>query len=159
MKYVVDTNVLRTFFDFYFREVSPELYNSFDKMIEDGNLISVREVYNEMNRQHKKDSVTWSELNKIKHIFLEPTNEEEINIIQDIYSNINFRNNIKEINILKGWPVADAFLVAKAKTEKAVLVTNEKFSPNAAKIPNICNKYDVKCIGLQQFLMVLKDYL
>lgn len=159
MKYVVDTNVLRAFFDFYFRDVSPELYDSFDKMIEDGNLISVKEVYNEMEKQHKKDSVTLSELNKIKNIFLEPTNDEEVKIIHDIYSNTNFRNNIKENNILKGWPVADAFLVAKAKIEKAILVTNEKFSPNAAKIPNICEKYNVKYINLQQFLMVLKKYL
>ena len=159
MKYVVDTNVLRAFFDFYFRDVSPELYDSFDKMIEDGNLISVKEVYNEMEKQHKKDSVTLSELNKIKNIFFFFSNDEEVKIIHDIYSNTNFRNNIKENNILKGWPVADAFLVAKAKIEKAILVTNEKFSPNAAKIPNICEKYNVKYINLQQFLMVLKKYL
>ena len=158
MKYVIDTNALRTFFRFYFRETTPDLYKSFDKMIENKELISVREVYNEMERQHQKDSEVLKELKNIKHIFLEPTNEEEINIVQDIYKNINFRNNIKEKNILNGRPVADAFLVAKAKIENAVLITSEKFSPKSAKIPNMCEKYDVKYINYEQFLINLKNY-
>ncbi len=158
MKYVIDTNALRTFFRFYYRQVTPELYDNLDKMIKNNELISVKEVYNEMERQHQKDSDILKELKNIKHIFLEPTNEEEINIVQDIYKNINFRNNIKEKNILNGRPVADAFLVAKAKIENAVLITSEKFSPNAAKIPNMCEKYDVKYINYEQFLIILKNY-
>lgn len=158
MKYVIDTNALRTFFRFYYRQVTPELYDNLDKMIKNNELISVKEVYNEMERQHQKDSDILKELKNIKHIFLEPTNEEEINIVQDIYKNINFRNNIKEKNILNGRPVADAFLVAKAKIENAVLITSEKFYPNAAKIPNMCEKYDVKYINYEQFLIILKNY-
>ena len=158
MKYVIDTNALRTFFRFYYRQVTPELYDNLDKMIKNNELISVKEVYNEMERQHQKDSDILKELKNIKHIFLEPTNEEEINIVQDIYKNINFRNNIKEKNILNGRPVADAFLVAKAKIENAVLITSENFSPNAAKIPNMCEKYDVKYINYEQFLIILKNY-
>ena len=158
MKYVIDTNALRTFFRFYYRQVTPELYDNLDKMIKNNELISVKEVYNEMERQHQKDSDILKELKNIKHIFLEPTNEEEINIVQDIYKNINFRSNIKEKNILNGRPVADAFLVAKAKIENAVLITSEKFSPNAAKIPNMCEKYDVKYINYEQFLIILKNY-
>ena len=158
MKYVIDTNALRTFFRFYYRQVTPELYDNLDRMIENKDLLSVKEVYNEMERQHKKDSDILKELKNIKHIFLEPTNEEEINIVQDIYKNINFRNNIKEKNILNGRPVADAFLVAKAKIENAVLITSEKFSPNAAKIPNMCAKYAVEYINYEQFLIILKSY-
>ena len=56
MKYVIDTNALRTFFRFYYREVTPDLYKNFDKMIDSRELISVKEVYNEMERQHQKDS-------------------------------------------------------------------------------------------------------
>lgn len=158
MKYVIDTNALRTFFRYYYRLVTPELYENLDRMIKNGDLISVKEVYNEMERQHQKDSEILKELKSIKHIFLEPTNDEEIKIIQDIYKNINFRNNIKEKNILNGNPVADAFLVAKAKIENAILITSEKFSPNAAKIPNMCEKYDVKYINYEQFLIILKNY-
>ena len=158
MKYVIDTNALRTFFRFYYREVTPDLYKNFDKMIDSKELISVKEVYNEMERQHQKDSDVLKELKNIKHIFLEPTNEEEINIIQDIYKNINFQHNIKEKNILEGKPVADAFLVAKAKIENAVLITSENFSPNAAKIPNMCEKYSIKYINYEKFLIVLKNY-
>lgn len=157
MKYVIDTNALRTFFRYYFREVTPELYDNFYNMVQNKELISVKEVYNEMERQHQKGSDVLNELKNIKQIFLEPTNEEEINIVQDIYSDINFRNNIKEKNILNGRPVADALLVAKAKIEDAVLVTSEKFSPHAAKIPNMCEKYEVKYIDFKEFLIALKN--
>ena len=158
MKYIIDTNALRTFFRFYYKLVTPELYDNFDRMIKNEDLLSVKEVYNEMERQHQKDSDILEKLKNIKHIFLEPTNEDEIKIVQEIYSYINFRNNIKEKNILNGRPVADAFLVAKAKIENATLVTSEKFSPNAAKIPNMCEKYGVKYINFEQFLLVLKNY-
>ena len=52
-----------------------------------------------------------------KNIFQEPTNEEEIEILKQIYSKRNYQNNISEKNLLNGNPVADAFLVAKAKCE------------------------------------------
>ena len=32
MKYVIDTNALRTFFRFYYRKVTPELYDNLDNM-------------------------------------------------------------------------------------------------------------------------------
>lgn len=62
MKYIIDTNALRTFFRYYYRPVTPELYENWDKMIESKDLISVREVYNEMERQHQKDSDILKEL-------------------------------------------------------------------------------------------------
>lgn len=158
MKYVIDTNALRTFFRFYYKSVTPELYDGFNRMIKNQDLISVKEVYNEMNRQHQKDSEILKDLDTIKHIFLGPTSEEEIQIIKEIYKEINFRNNISEKNILEGRPVADPFLVAKAKAEKATLITSEKFSPNAAKIPNMCKKYKIRYIDFESFLIALRDY-
>lgn len=158
MKYVVDTNVFRTFFRFYYEETTPELYENFYKMIDDGILLSVRECYNELEKQHKKDSNVLNKIKSIKKIFKEPTKEEEIETVKRIYMNTNFRNNIKEQNICNGMPVADAFLVAKARSEKAILVTSEEFSPNAAKIPNICKEFNIECINMREFLKIIKNY-
>ena len=56
MKYIVDTNVFRTFFRFYYDDITPELFNNLDSMIREGKIISVKEVYHELENQHKKDS-------------------------------------------------------------------------------------------------------
>lgn len=152
MKYILDTNFFRTFFRFYDKDVSPELFENLDKMIKNGDIISVKEVYHELEKQHQNDSEVMQMIGRIKKIFQEPTNEEAVDILFQIYQNRNFQNNISQKNMLNGSPVADAFLVAKAKTSKGTLVTSENFSPNAAKIPNICNEFGVNYIDFKTFL-------
>lgn len=158
MKYIVDTNVFRTFFRFYYKTVTPELFENLDKMMQDGIIISVKEVYRELEDQHKKDAEFMENMKSYKSIFQEPTKEEEIDILKEIYSKRNFQNNISEKNLLNGHPVADAFLVAKAKSQEGTLVTAEHYSPNAAKIPNICEEFEVKYIAFEEFLKIVKDY-
>ena len=158
MKYIIDTNVFRTFFRYYYKEITPELFEKLDKMIREGNLISVKEVYRELENQHKTDSDFMKEIKEYKSIFQEPTSEEEIKVLEEIYSNRNFQNNISEKNMINGFPVADAFLVAKAKVEKGIVVTAENYSPNAARIPNICEKVNVEYISFKEFLEILKKY-
>lgn len=158
MKYIVDTNVFRTFFRFYYNDITPELFNNLDSMIREGKIISVKEVYHELENQHKKDSDFMNNIKVYKNIFQEPTNEEEIEILKQIYSKRNYQNNISEKNLLNGNPVADAFLVAKAKCENGILVTAEEFSPNAARIPNICEEFNIKYISFKEFLKIVKKY-
>lgn len=158
MKYIIDTNFFRTFFRFYDKDISPELFENLDKMINKGEIISVKEVYHELEKQHQANSEVMKNIGKYKKIFQEPTNEEEVDILLQIYKNRNFQNNISEKNMLNGSPVADAFLVAKAKTNQGTLVTSENFSPNAAKIPNICNEFEIKYINFKTFLKKIKEY-
>lgn len=158
MKYIVDTNVFRTFFRYYYTDVTPELFENLDRMIKNKDVISVKEVYYELESQHQKDSEFMKTIKGYKGIFQEPTDEEETDILLKIYSKRNYQNNISEQNMLQGSHVADAFLVAKAKSEKGILVTAEKYSPNAAKIPNICEEFGVEYINFQDFLKVIKLY-
>lgn len=158
MKYIVDTNVFRTLFRYYYKDITPELFNNLDSMINDEKVLSVKEVYHELENQHKKDSDFMYAIKAYKNIFQEPTNEEEIETLKQIYNKRNYQNNISEKNLLNGNPVADAFLVAKAKCEKGILVTAEKFSPNAARIPNICEEFKIKYISFEEFLKVVKNY-
>jgi hypothetical protein len=49
--------------------------------------------------------------------------------------------------------VADPFVVAAAATkEEGVVVTQERFRENAAKIPNVCRHFGVGCIDLEEFM-------
>ena len=56
------------------------------------------------------------------------------------------------MSLLKGGNNADPFVIAKAAIEDLAVVTMEEFKPNAAKIPNICRHFNVRCLSLQQFM-------
>ncbi len=44
------------------------------------------------------------------------------------------------------------YIIARAKIEKASVVTMEKYKDNAAKIPNICKRFNVPCFTLEEFM-------
>jgi len=152
MIYILDTNVIRELFNFYFDDDVFEVRETFDDLIESGNIISVKEVYNELDRQCGKTSNLRIFIKDNKDIFIKPESKEEIEVIKKIYSERNFQNNIAQKNILKGRPVADPFLVAKAKSKSCTVVTSENFTTNAAKIPNFCRFLNVRCIKRGEFL-------
>jgi hypothetical protein len=69
-----------------------------------------------------------------------------------IYSIPQFQQNIEQQKILKGGRVADSFVIAKAAVEHGAVVTMEVLKPNAAKIPNICAHFNVRCLSLEEFM-------
>lgn len=48
--------------------------------------------------------------------------------------------------------MADAWVVAHAMTERAIVVTKEGFAPRKIKIPDVCKAYDVRCIDDIEFV-------
>ena len=56
------------------------------------------------------------------------------------------------IGLLKGGLNADPFIIAKAGAIEGTVVTLEVEKPKAAKVPNICNEFDIPCINLEQFM-------
>lgn len=60
---------------------------------------------------------------------------------------------IRRRELLQGGSVADPFVVARAKClGDGCVVTTEKYSPNAAKIPNVCEHFGVDCTNLEEFM-------
>lgn len=53
---------------------------------------------------------------------------------------------------MQGKPVADPFVIAKAKVVEGIVVTQEEYKPNAAKIPNICEELAVSCVNVEGFM-------
>jgi len=150
MKYIFDNNTLTGIFRHYYRESFPSFWNLFDKMITDGDVVSVREVHNEIKKLTRKDELeTWAKSNP--EFFHDPT-AEELQFITQIYSVPHFSNSISQQKLLKGGPFADPFVIAKAHIEHGTVVTEEKNTPNGAKIPNICTHFHIPCINLQMFL-------
>jgi hypothetical protein len=150
MIYIFDNNTLSGIFRHYYRDSFPSFWTLFDKMITEGNIISVREVHNEIKKLSRKDELeTWAKGNT--GFFHDPT-ADELQFITQIYSVPHFLNSISQQKVLKGGPFADPFIIAKAYAEQGTVVTQEKNTPNAAKIPNICSHFHIPCINLQAFI-------
>lgn len=154
MIYVVDTSVFRTLFRHFYETRFPSLWENINKLVTDGRLLSVREVIREVQAFGKEDRLAlWVKDNSV--LFQTPT-DEEIAYVQAIFKNHHFQANIERIKLLEGGPVADPFLVAKAKALNGTVVTQEEYKPNGVKIPNMCEFMNVRCTNLEGLMELEK---
>ncbi len=151
MIYVFDTNSFNVI-GFYFPQRFPSFWKSFDKLVNDGRIISVKETFLELenklpeNRQHMQGWISAK-----KSIFLSPT-PEEMKFVADIFSISHFQQLVKPKQMLVGAPLADPFIIAAAKLRSGCVVTEEVRKDNSARIPNVCDHFGVECINVEQFM-------
>ncbi|MCD4785896.1 MAG: DUF4411 family protein [Candidatus Eremiobacteraeota bacterium] len=149
MIYIFDTNSFIVA-GHYFPGRFPSFWRNFDEMVLKNKILSVREVYHELdNNISKKHLSDWIYLNK--KIFLIP-GPEETKFVNEIFRIQHFRDLVDQKKILKGGTVADPFVIASAKIKNACVVTEEKFKENAAKIPNVCKYFKIECTNLEGFM-------
>jgi hypothetical protein len=149
MKYVFDSDSLINLFRHYYPERFPTLWEKFDALVSGGKLVSVREVFNEIGSSGDSLAI-WAKEQKNK-LFLESTSEE-LKFVGEIFRVRHFQAMIRKQERLKGKPVADPFVIARAKISGACVVTQEKKTENAAKISNVCNHFGIPCINLEGFM-------
>ncbi|RPH51519.1 MAG: DUF4411 family protein [Desulfobacteraceae bacterium] len=149
MIYVFDTSSLRELQHFY-PAVFRSIWSGLDALVERNELISTREVWNELERQNVSTEVlAWAKRNK--QIFTKP-NALELQFVSQIFRVRHFQGLIGEQQRLKGTPIADPFVIACAKVHNGTVVTEERLKENAAKIPNVCVHFNVPCVGLEVFM-------
>ena len=149
MIYVFDNNSLSKLKHFY-PNIFTSVWDGLDDLFQQGKMISTREVWKEANNGDPNEHVLkW--LTERKELFLTPTNEE-LAFVGEIFQKNHFQNLIGQSQILKGNPVADPFLIACAKVYSGTVVTEEKNKPNAAKIPNVCEHFNIPCTDLEGFM-------
>ena len=149
MKYVFDSNSLINLFKHYYPGRFPTLWEKFDALISEEKLISVREVFNEIGSSEDSLGIWAKEQKNI--LFLDST-VEELQFVGEIFKVRHFQGMIRKQERLKGKPVADPFVIARAKILNACVVTQEKNTENAAKIPNVCDHFRIPCINLEGFM-------
>lgn len=163
IKLVLDTNIFSYSFNNMDFDVFDMFWTPWESMMLSGEIISVDETKRELlSKWGAKDSKgkwlskqgAW--IAKYTNAFL-PVTCAEGDTITHIFSNRKFMDGIKEKSLLTGSPEADAMLVAKAKAEKAILVTAEKFKPNSEKIPNMCIFENVPYMNKENFYQLLKN--
>ncbi|MCC6151971.1 MAG: DUF4411 family protein [Planctomycetes bacterium] len=149
MIYVFDTSAI-VVLKHYFPKRFPTLWKGLKYLVADGDVVSVREVQNELESYNEVDFIQeWIKDNT--EIFAKPENAE-LKVVRSILAVPHFQQLIGNKQLLKGTPVADPFVIAAAKVKNATVVTQEKAKPNAAKIPNVCEHFDVPCIDLESFM-------
>lgn len=149
MIYVFDTSSIRSLQHFY-PSVFKTIWDGLEALVQQQQLISTREVWNEVQTQNiSEDVLNWVKNNK--QIFTTPS-EKELQFVVQIFQKLHFQSLISAQSRLKGTPVADPFVIACAKTLGGTVVTEEQFKPNAAKIPNVCQYFGIPCIDLEEFM-------
>jgi hypothetical protein len=146
MKYVFDSG---PFIDcrYYYPNIFKSYWDKLNRLATRKDIISVKEVYNEIM---KGSDIISDWANQNSGIFEEPS-AEEFEIVKDIMS--KHKELIRLTNYTGGTPVADPFIIAKAKNSNLTVVTQEVFRENAHKIPNICVEHDVDYITLERFMI------
>ncbi len=146
MTYVFDTNSFIVL-GHYFPERFPSFWERFDELVSNGDIASVREVRRELDhraaRQHLVDWIAGH-----KRIFVLPS-PEETEFVRDIFAVAHFQQLVGRKQRLKGSPVADPFVIAAAKMRGACVVTEEVKKMNAARIPNVCEHFQIDCTNLE----------
>jgi hypothetical protein len=150
MIYVFDSNTLIDLFKNFYRNRFPTLWEKFDDDVKEGKIISVREVQNEIDGYGDQLAV-WT---KSASRFFQKPSHEELLFVTDIFKIQHFQSLIREKERLQGRPVADPFVIAKAKVLDGYVVTQEADKQNAAKIPNVCKHFGVNCLNLEGFMEV-----
>ena len=138
----------------YYRDRFPSLWTRFDQIVSDERLLSTREVLKEIEDSRIRALRDWAKDHKT--IFTTPTAEEG-HFVARIYKVQHFQHNIERKKLLNGGKVADPFVVAKAAVMNGTVVTTEEHRPHAARIPNICEHFEVPCVSLEIF-MELEDW-
>jgi len=148
--YVFDTNSLSNILNNYFPETFSSFWKQFEDLIINKVIVSVREVKLELEDRFEKSKVEHF-CNINPDYFSVPSNEE-LKFISQIYSIKHFQQNLDHKKILKGGKFADPFVIARAKVINGIVVTEEEYKENAAKIPNICMHFNIGYLNLEGFL-------
>ena len=149
MIYVFDSSPLIDLFRHYYPDRFPSLWENFDALVSEHRIISVREVRKELEGYGDRLS-DW--VKDHREFFLTPTTDE-LSFVTEIFKVAHFRTLVRQKERLQGKPVADPFVIAKAWTlEEGCVVTQEVKKPNAARIPNVCEHFDIPCLNLEAFM-------
>jgi len=127
----------------------PSLWEKFHLLVSQEELVSVRAVYNEIKLA--EDSLAnWAK--EQKNTLFSPPSTEEFQFVAEIFKIQHFQAMIRKKERLQGKPVADPFVIARAKVFNCQVVTTELHKENAAQIPNVCEYFSIPCIDLEGFM-------
>lgn len=151
MKFAIDTNVIIEWWKIsYPKDYFPSFWDWFKEKLVSGDIILCECVYKEVSAGQDSLSIWLKSCVISNNITVE--SDASNNVIQRYAEVINSANNnklYKPSALTEFANVADGWLIAHAKANNYVVVTNETFDSNCkkrVKIPNICVALNVQYI-------------
>ncbi|MBN2269795.1 MAG: DUF4411 family protein [Sedimentisphaerales bacterium] len=142
--YCLDTSALiQPWNTYYSVDICPEYWQVLEDLANKGVVFCTQEVKREIEKQ---DDGLHAWAKERPFLFREISEQVQVNLR-------NILSTHKElIDDKKDRSMADAWVVAHAMAEKAVVVTKEGFAPRKIKIPDVCHAYNIPCIDDIQFV-------
>ena len=147
--YVLDTNVISNLHKNCYRKRFVSLWKEFDQLVTNGKIASTREAFHELHDGVPGADTEWAKANA--ELFATPDAKEGA-FVARIYSVAHFQANIEKQKLFKGGRNADAFVIARASAIGGTVVTMERLKPNAVRIPNICQHFNIPFLDLEGFM-------
>jgi hypothetical protein len=148
MIYVFDSDALISLFNNFYLLRFPSLWNKFEISVHEEKIVSVREVYNEIEGYSSRLG-DWAKVNR--GFFYSPS-AEELSFVAEIFRVPHFQDLVHKKERLQGKSVADPFVIAKAKAVDGCVITQERKKLNAVRIPNVCEHFHIHCLNLEGFM-------
>ena len=120
-----------------------------EETIAEGRITSTREVLRELHLFQKYDLQQWA---IVQDFLFRPPTAAEAAFVRKIFGFPKFQDNLEYKKLMNGGYNADTFVVARAKLLKGTVVTQESKPPHGARIPNICEHFDIPCIKLDDLM-------
>lgn len=130
-------------------DVFPAFWARLDFAVASEEVTSTREVLHELNNGEDNHVLEWC--NNKKSIFAMPSSAETF-FLSQIFSIRHFQNLVSEKALLRGSPVADPFVIARAHVLKGAVVTEETPRSNKPNIPAVCEHFGIPCMKLGDFM-------
>lgn len=158
MRYLLDAN---TFIEahrrYYQMQICPGYWNWLDLQFEQGNLISIDFIQEELIR-NDDELADWAKYRD--NLFLETSDDETQTQFKHVAAHIMTLTHMNHGTHEEFLGCADPWLVAKAMAlPGSIVVTQETFDPNIRKkikLPNMCRDFNITPIDTFQLLRALK---
>ena len=153
MPYVMDTNSF-IWLGGYYPVQFPSFWKKFDPCVDAGEVISVKMVRKEF--MPRSPARKWLDdwVNRRSDMFHDVGEETEF--VRKIFEVPHFRALVPEKDRKRDIPIADPFVIAKAWHLKGSVITEEEYKQGAARIPNVCKHFGIKCMTFQEFMQEKK---
>lgn len=155
MKYLLDSNTYIQAKNFYYgMDICPAYWDWLDQQFELGTVASVDMIGKEL-KDGNDELAEWVKA-RPQHFIQNDDEDTQIVFVEIALAvSVGDYNAGNRDNFLAK---ADPWIIAKAKTTGATVVTHEALlAPNTkkVKVPNICQQFNVPCLNTFQFLREL----
>jgi hypothetical protein len=151
LTYILDTNIVidvtRRIYPQRLRDEAREIC---ERLMNDGSLVSHKEVLLELKAGAKPGDVPLAWAQAHSAIFLEVTEAQESHLAAVLADHPDL------VDPKKTGPDADPFLVALALEIGGVVVSGDGSTGRSGKkqVKDVCDSYGIRCIGVDEFLSV-----